>query len=270
MEDGYLGEAIGKQFTPVLNFQHRDVLGVHLPLETGFHNLAIVQSKQRFPRQARKTCLGLMGAGQMMFLKIMIAVDSKPDDLHTLLDALNDKVQPSKDLIVLPGMVADSLEAASPYENVHDKLLIDATSIIETDPRSSAQPLEGSGTELTPEWRRGDEKTLEIASETMDSILQLEFVTDAMKLRPNMIVVTTDIDGSPKARTGQDWPDEVMAEKQRKQILQLKDSILQLDSKNSIRWLFLTDNDLNLHGSGIHRRLLWQLTSRFDVAGALY
>ena len=84
MEDGYLGEAIGKQFTPVLNFQHRDVLGVHLPLETGFHNLAIVQSKQRFPRQARKTCLGLMGAGQMMFLKIMIAVDSKPDDLHAL------------------------------------------------------------------------------------------------------------------------------------------------------------------------------------------
>ena len=96
-------------------------------------------------------------------------------------------------------MVADSL-AASPYENVHDKLLIDATSIIETDPRSSAQPLEGSGTELTPEWRRGDEKTPEIASETMDSILQLEFVTDAMKLRPNMIVVTTDIDGSPKER----------------------------------------------------------------------
>ena len=80
-----------------------------------------------------------------MFLKIMIAVDSKPDDLHALLDALNDKVQPSKDLIVLPGMVADSLEAASPYENVHDKLLIDATSIVETDPRSSAQPLEGSG-----------------------------------------------------------------------------------------------------------------------------
>tara|TARA_B100001769_G_C22105924_1_gene597477 strand:- start:466 stop:2394 length:1929 start_codon:yes stop_codon:yes gene_type:complete len=270
MEDGYLGEAIGKQFTPVLNFQHRDVLGVHLPLETGFHNLAIVHSKQRFPRQARKTCLGLLGAGQMMFLKIMIAVDSKPDDLHALLDALNDKVQPSKDLIVLPGMVADSLEAASPYENVHDKLLIDATSIVETDPRSSAQPLEGSGTEVTPAWRRGDEKTPEIASETLDSILQLEFVTDALKLRPNMIVVTTSIDGSPKARTGQDWPDEAMAMKQRKQILQLKDSILQLDYKNSIRWLFLTDDDLNLHGSGIHRRLLWQLTSRFDVARGLY
>ena len=30
----------------------------------------------------------------------------------------------------------------------------------------SAQPLEGLITELTPEWRRGDEKEFEIASET--------------------------------------------------------------------------------------------------------
>ena len=72
MEDGYLGEAIGRQFSPVLNFQHRDVLSVHLPLETGFHNLAILASKQRYPRQARKTALGLFGAGQMMFLKIIV------------------------------------------------------------------------------------------------------------------------------------------------------------------------------------------------------
>ena len=26
MEDGYLGEAIGRQFSPVLQFQHRDIL----------------------------------------------------------------------------------------------------------------------------------------------------------------------------------------------------------------------------------------------------
>ena len=54
MEDGYLGEAVGGQFTPVLRFQHRDVIGVHLPLETGFHNLAIVASKQRYPRQGAR------------------------------------------------------------------------------------------------------------------------------------------------------------------------------------------------------------------------
>ena len=44
MEDGHLGEAIGRQFSPVLNFQHRDVKSVHLPMETGFHILACVVS----------------------------------------------------------------------------------------------------------------------------------------------------------------------------------------------------------------------------------
>ncbi|MEC8242942.1 MAG: UbiD family decarboxylase, partial [Candidatus Thermoplasmatota archaeon] len=145
MEDGYLGEAIGRQFSPVLQFQHRDVRSVHLPLETGFHNLAIVAAKQRYPRQARKTALGLLGAGQMMFLKAIITVDpnQNPKDLEALLDALNDKVENANDVIVLEGMVADSLDAPSPYENVHDKLIIDATTIPERDPRSDNEPLEG-------------------------------------------------------------------------------------------------------------------------------
>ena len=98
MEDGYIGEAIGSQFTPVLRFQHRDVVGVHLPMETGFHNLAIVASKQRYPRQARKTAMGLLGAGQMMFLKTIVAVDSNHDtkNLEALLDALNNNVDPRR------------------------------------------------------------------------------------------------------------------------------------------------------------------------------
>ena len=65
----------------------------------------------------------------------------------------------------------------------------------------------------------------------------MNFVIDA-KLRPNMIVVTTDITVYQKpGKRGKDWFDEVMAEAE-KVHLQLKNSILQLDSKNSIRWLF--------------------------------
>ena len=138
MEDGYLGEAIGDAFLPVLKFQHRDVIDLFLPLETGFHNLAIVSSKNRYPRQGRKTALGLLGAGQMMFLKTIVAVNPEHDakDLDLLLDALDSKVEISEDLVVLPGMVADSLAHASPWENIHDKLLIDATSPVEGDPLS--------------------------------------------------------------------------------------------------------------------------------------
>ena len=66
-----------------------------------------------------------------MFLKIIVACDPDHDvkDLDAFLDVLNDNVEPKKDMIILEGMVADSLEVASPYENVHDKLLIDATTI---------------------------------------------------------------------------------------------------------------------------------------------
>ncbi|HJM67316.1 MAG TPA: UbiD family decarboxylase, partial [Candidatus Thalassarchaeaceae archaeon] len=90
MEDGYLGEAISDAFLPVLRFQHRDVCDVFLPLETGFHNLAIVSSKQRYPAQARKTALGLWGAGQMMFLKTIVATGPEHEvkNLDALLDVL--------------------------------------------------------------------------------------------------------------------------------------------------------------------------------------
>ena len=264
MEDGYLGEAIGAQFRPILSFQHRDVLDVHLPLETGFHNLAIVQSKQRYARQARKTCLGLFGAGQMMFLKMMIATDDDPSDLDALLDALNDRVDPATDMVVIEGMVADSLEPASTYENVHSKLIIDATKLVPSDPRSGT-PLEGSFVEECPAWLRGEEDAPGISESLVEEIRSLPEVDDCRLLRSSMLVVTTSIEGSPEPRVGMQWPSEEDSAAQASKISQLRKSIWQLDSEKRLRWLFITDNDLNLHGNGAKRRLLWQLTSRFTV-----
>ncbi len=269
MEDGHLGEAIGQQFSPVLNFQHRDVKSVHLPMETGFHNLAVVASKQRYPRQGRKTAIGLLGAGQMMFLKTIIAVDEKqdPKDLDALLDALNGKVDIATDVIVLDGMVADSLEAASPYENVHSKLLIDATSLPASDPRSPQPPLEGSYSQHTPAWRQGG---IEPPSfDHLEDVLSMEVVADARMLRSGIMVVTVDIDGTPTPEEGAETGNDRAESKRKKTILQLKHSIWQLDSESSLRWLFITNNDLDLHCEKARRRLLWQLTSRFDVGRGL-
>lgn len=269
MEDGYLGEAIGRQFSPVLQFQHRDVKSVHLPLETGFHNLAIVASKQRYPRQGRKTALGLLGAGQMMFLKVIVAVDPDhdPKDLEAFLDALNDKVEISQDLIVLPGMVADALEAASPFENVHDKLLIDATTIVPSDPRSTSPPLEGSYKQATPAWRQGQE--LSVPFEHIEAVRELREVRQARMLRKNMLVVSVSVEQTPSVLTG-DSTSRHEAEQQRiNKISQLKESIWQLDSEKNLRWLFITNDDLDMTNPKARRRLLWQLTSRFDVGRGL-
>jgi 4-hydroxy-3-polyprenylbenzoate decarboxylase len=270
MEDGYLGEAIGRQFSPVLQFQHRDVKSVHLPLETGFHNLAIVAAKQRYPRQARKTALGLLGAGQMMFLKAIITVDpdQNPKDLEALLDALNDKVEIANDVIVLEGMVADSLDASSPYENVHDKLIIDATTIPGRDPRSDNEPLEGSFKQDTPKWRQGlveSDKFTEV-----ELVKQIPEVTGARMLRDNILVITTNIEGTPSPKTGSETFDNAAEGARIARISQLKNSIWQLDSKKCLRWLFITNDDMDLNCKKARRRLLWQLTSRFDVGRGLF
>ncbi len=269
MEDGHLGEAIGRQFSPVLNFQHRDVKSVHLPMETGFHNLAIVASKQRYPRQGRKTAVGLLGAGQMMFLKTMIAIDEQqnPKDLEALLDALNDKVDIATDVIILDGMVADSLEAASPYENVHSKLLIDATTLAAADPRSPNPPLEGSFRQETPAWRQG--KAESPSFESFEEVKALNGVADARMLRGSIMVVTLDVDGTPTPEDGCDVSNDDAEQARRDKINQLRNSIWQLDKDSSLRWLFFTNNDMDLHCAKARRRLLWQLTSRFDVGRGL-
>jgi len=37
-----------------------------------------------------------------------------------------------------------------------------------------------------------------------------------------------------------------------------------------VRFLFITDDDVKLHGSGTNKRLLWQLFVRFDVGRDLH
>jgi 3-polyprenyl-4-hydroxybenzoate decarboxylase len=238
-------------------------------METGFHNLAIVASKQRYPRQGRKTAIGLLGAGQMMFLKTMIAVDpdQNPKDLEQLLDSLNDKVDIKTDVIVLDGMVADSLEAASPYENVHSKVLIDATTLPAADPRSPNPPLEGSFRQEVPAWRQGEAEAP--AFDGIDRVLALEDVVDARMLRGSIMVVTVDVEGTPTPEDGSETSNDKAEGARQDKINQLRNSIWQLDNDSSLRWLFITNNDLDLHCVKARRRLLWQLTSRFDVGRGL-
>lgn len=246
MEDGYLGEAIGEAFRPVLQFQHRDVIDLFLPLETGFHNLAIVSSKNRYPRQGRKTTLGLLGAGQMMFLKTIIAVDPNHPvkDLNKLLDILEMNVNIPEDLVFLEGMVADTLEHASPVENIHTKLLIDATS---------------TGV-----------KRMNKSTKSTDSILisatAVEGVVDVRMLRPTMMVVTTNIEGGPKPENSVEEENEESAKEQRGKIKKIYEDIWNLEASRNLKWLFITDDDINLKDGNWKRKLLWQLFCRFDVA----
>jgi 3-polyprenyl-4-hydroxybenzoate decarboxylase len=212
-----------------------------LPLETGFHNLAIVSSKQRYPAQARKTALGLWGAGQMMFLKTIVATGPEHDvkNLDALLDVLDQNVSIPDDLVVLDGMVADQLAHAAPYEGVHSKLLIDAST-----PRKQGHP--------------------NISLDGIEGISQHRWI------RPSMLVITTQIEGGPSETENTELIDEEGANRQRGQISQLMNSIWQLENSNKLRWLFITDDSLNLDSEDTMRVLLWQLFCRFEVSRDLH
>ena len=42
-----------------------------------------------------------------------------------------------------------------------------------------------------------------------------------------------------------------------------------MDSDKNLRWLFITNDDLDMTHTKARRRLLWQLTARFDVGRGL-
>ena len=254
MEDGYLGEAITDAFLPILQFQHRDVADLYLPLESGFHNLAIVASKQHYPRQARKTALGLLGAGQMMFQKVIVAVDEghPVKDLEALLDALDYRVHIPHDLVFLRGMVADTIAHAAPWENIHDKLIIDATTPPDNDPHSGQPP------------QLGCPDSLEVSASAVSGVIQ------ARMLRSSMLVVTTNIEGAPKPEGSMEEVSEEGAARQREVIDEICRGIWSLEAARNLRWLFITDDDVYLASEDWRRRLLWQLFCRFDVGRDLH
>ncbi|MBN16842.1 MAG: menaquinone biosynthesis decarboxylase [Euryarchaeota archaeon] len=243
MEDGFLGEAIGAAFQPVLQFQHRDVVDLFLPLETGFHNLAIVSSKQRYPSQSRKTALGLWGAGQLMFLKSIVTTgpEHPVKDLDALLDVLDQNVMIPSDLVILDGMVADQLAHAAPFEGRHSKLLIDASI----------------------------KREQENASFSMENV-EIENIVQHRWIRPSMLVVTTHIEGGPSERENTEDEDVLGAKRQSEHISQLMNSIWQLDNSKNLRWLFITDDTVDLESDDVMRTLLWQLFCRFEVSRDLY
>lgn len=287
MEDGYLGELIGRAFGPVLRFQRRDVLGVHLPLETGFHDLALVRSKQRYPRQARKTAAGLLDAGQMAFLKVLVALgpDDDEHDLERWLDAIHERVDPATDLLVLPGQVADALEPTAPWENVHDKLVIDASGIGPRDPRSADVPMRGTQRDEVPAWKHRPATAPGVDAAFVEAVVSLPGVAEARLLRPSMLVVTTTtpatvdpvLGARAEAPPGAEGHDAARfaaqleaARAQRRHLVALRTAIWAVPGGDGLRFLFLTDADLSLHEAGARRRLLWQLFTRFEVGRDLH
>jgi 4-hydroxy-3-polyprenylbenzoate decarboxylase len=130
MEDAWLGKATERLFLPLLQMVVPEIVDYNLPVEGGFHNLAIVAVKKSYPGQAKKVMNALWGLGHMMMLtRVLLVVDHDvdPADVRSVVwNALNN-CDPSRDLVIMPGPVDDLDHSGSYLMSLGHKLGIDAT-----------------------------------------------------------------------------------------------------------------------------------------------
>ncbi|HPE99943.1 MAG TPA: menaquinone biosynthesis decarboxylase [Bacteroidales bacterium] len=105
-EDQFLGHATSQIFFPLIQkIFAPEILDLYLPVEGGFHNLALVKIRKKFPGQAVKVMHALWGAGQMMFTKCIMVFSEEVDirNPHAVLDAIDKNFSPVQDLHMSAG-----------------------------------------------------------------------------------------------------------------------------------------------------------------------
>ncbi len=130
MEDAYIAKATERIFlAPIRLSMLPELEDMSLPMEGVAHNISVVKIKNAFPGHAYKVMNALWGAGQMMFNKIMVAVDGTVDIQDSLQFAkvLSKNVDLTKDIFFSKGPL-DVLDHASDQPCFGSKIFIDATS----------------------------------------------------------------------------------------------------------------------------------------------
>ena len=129
MEDAWLGKATERIFLPLLQMVLPEVTDMNLPVEGGFHNLAIVSIRKKYPGHAKKVMNALWGLGHMMMLtRVLVIVDDDVDvqDVRSVAWFTLNNLAADRDVVMMPGPV-DDLDHGSYSVGYGTKLGIDAT-----------------------------------------------------------------------------------------------------------------------------------------------
>jgi 4-hydroxy-3-polyprenylbenzoate decarboxylase len=129
MEDAWIGKATERIFLPLLQMVLPEVVDMNLPVEGGFHNLAIVSIRKQYPGHAKKVMNALWGLGHMMMLtRVLVVVDDDVDvqDTRAVAWFVLNNLAPDRDVIMMPGPV-DDLDHGSYAVAYGTKVGVDAT-----------------------------------------------------------------------------------------------------------------------------------------------
>lgn len=145
-EEAMMAIALNRIYTPILRQQVSEIVDFFLPMEALSYKAAIISIDKAYPGQARRAALAFWSAlPQFTYTKFVIVVDKSINirDPRQVVWAISSKVDPSRDVFILPDTPFDTLDFASEKVGLGGRMGIDATTKMspETDHEWGA-PLE--------------------------------------------------------------------------------------------------------------------------------
>ena len=124
-EDYYIGEALQHMTLPLLKQIKPAIKNLWAYPETGFHALAVMAVQERYPREALKHTLSMLGEGQVSLTKVMITVDDDVDvrDFQAVSTALWRYLIPEGIHLLAP-TAQDTLDFTGPAMNTGSRLVL--------------------------------------------------------------------------------------------------------------------------------------------------
>ncbi len=137
-EEAMLAIVLNRIYTPILRQQVAEIVDFFLPMEALSYKAAILSIKKAYPGQARRAALAFWTAlPQFTYTKFVIVVDQDINirDPRQVVWAISSKVDPVRDVFILPETPFDTLDFASEKVGLGGRMGIDATTKIppETD-----------------------------------------------------------------------------------------------------------------------------------------
>lgn len=127
-EDYYIGEALQELVLPLVRQLKPAIRDIWAYPETGFHALAVMSVAERYPREALKHTLSILGEGQVSMTKVMITVDADVDvhNFTQVSEALWRHLR-ADGIHLLSPTAQDTLDFTGPAMNTGSRLILMAT-----------------------------------------------------------------------------------------------------------------------------------------------
>lgn len=129
-EEAMMAIALNRIYTPILRQQVSEIVDFFLPMEALSYKAAVISIDKAYPGQARRAALAFWSAlPQFTYTKFVIVVDKDINirDPRQVVWALTSKVDPARDVFILPDTPFDTLDFASEKLGLGGRMGIDAT-----------------------------------------------------------------------------------------------------------------------------------------------